>query len=219
MRTLPNLKSAHMSRHTRHEEFVIIRTSSAMRTRHQLVIIGAIMGIVPLGLLIVFSQVTELGEYDFGAVYRLGAMVIIIHMILCVSFAVFQWSRLQRISDLWAWAGTTGAMAVIYCGVALRVDGKFLGAGEMLIVLGVTIGSAIVHAGLATAVWYAVVWRKGLRGIRVVVQEATYCASCGFDLSGKQSMACPSCGIAFTLKDLRTPEGLSDRAAAQRRET
>jgi len=212
MRTPSDLKPAHMFMNTRHEESVIIRTPAAMRTRRQLLLIGGIMGIVPTGLLFVFSQMTEIGEYDFGAVYRLGAPAIIIHMVLFITFAVFLWSRLRRISDGWVWAGTLGLMVLIYCEVFARCYGTSLawrGATEFIIFVGITIGSGLAHIILATVIWYACMGHNYHRGVRVVVQEATCCAACGFDLSGKQSMVCSSCGISFTLEDLRTEDRLS----------
>jgi len=218
MRTLSHLKPARMSGNKRHEESVIIRTPSAMRTQRQLLLIGGIMGIVPTGLFH-FIALMKKGVFEYGPQNAWGALATIGYLVPFIAFAVFQWSRLRRISDVWVWAGTTGAMAVIYFGIALEVGGMFLGAKEMLVVLGVTIVSAIVHAVLATAVWYATVALNRARCLRVVVQEAACCATCGYDLSGKQSMVCPSCGTAFTLKDLRTPDGLSKLATTRRGET
>ena len=56
-------------------------------------------------------------------------------------------------------------------------------------------------------------WYRLYRSVRVVVQEATYCPSCGADLSGKQSFVCRSCWNAFSLEDLRTAPVRTDAAA------
>ena len=187
------------------EESPIIRRPSQMRTNRQLVVIGGIMGIVPTALLYVLARMTApIDDYDFGAIYRLGATSLIIHGLLFTAFAVFQWSRLRRFADVCAWAGTTGVMAVIYFPVMVLVDGSSLvhGEKEVLITLGFAIASGLAHTILAGGVWYAMrAWARA-RGRRVVVQNATYCPSCMNDLSGRQSMVCSHCGTAFTLEEL-----------------
>lgn len=180
------------------------------------------MGFMPTVYWLFLMVITDSSFHPTGWDFGPGMLLFysaITQLVAVAVFHAFQWSHVQKIRDLAASATLTGVVVGLIAVLeAVALDGGRLLA-DMLAILGFVTGSGIAYAMGTLMLWSIAKWHNYHRGVLVVVQEATCCATCGYDLSGKQSMVCPSCGTAFTLEDLRTAEGLSDRAAAQRRET
>lgn len=201
---------------------VIIRIPSQMRSRKQLLIMALVTGAAPTALFVILMKTFVDGPISKTDWAILGPFLttIKIHPFLFIGVVVSQWSRVRHCQDLIFWAATTGfiAPALLFCLIDYCDSGSLrdVVTGENVLI---AVGIALAHAIVATIVWYTVVAVNRLRGVRVVVQDATCCATCGFDLAGKASVVCPSCGVAFTLGDLRTSAGLSSQAIASKAES
>jgi len=146
--------------------------------------------------------------FDFSAgIYLVYSMLLSIPIV--AAYHAKRSSLVRNDGDLARSAGVTGFVAAIAGIVAGVVMGEIrsyeLRHGVPTLLKFVMVSSVVYTLGVLTFV-AMVAWYRLYRGVRVVVQEATYCPSCGADLSGKQSFVCRSCGNAFALDDLRTRE-------------
>jgi hypothetical protein len=195
-----------------------------MRTRRQLLFIGGIMGLLPTVYWLVLMVVTDSSFHPTGWEMTGGMLVIysaIIQLVVVAIFHALQWSKVQKVWDLAFSAALTGVIVGSIAVLELvALDGFRLRRllADMPAILGLVIGSGITFAMGTALFWLIAKWHNLHRGVLVVVQEATCCAACGFDLSGKQSMVCPSCGTAFTLEDLRTSDEFSSQVIAKKRD-
>ena len=205
---------------------VIIRKPYQMRTRRQLLLIGGIMGLPPTFYWLLLMLVTHSSFHPTGwsalAPMFLVFYSIIIQLVAVAIFHAVQWSHVEKILDLALSAALTGVMVGSIAILELvALDGFRLrrALADMLTMLGLVIGSGVAYALVTLLLWSIAKWHNYHCGVRVVVQEATCCATCGYDLSGKQSMVCPSCGTAFTLEGLRTSDELSKLANERKEES
>jgi len=203
---------------------VIIRKPSQMRSRRQLLLVGGIMGILPTVYWLCLMVGTDSNFRPIG--WDFGPGIFLMYSIfgnlgVVAIYHGAQWSHFKRIREVGISACMSGiASCVFLLAVCAICSGfrMFDDLEDLLSLLGCVIGCGLAYAAGAIVFWSMAKWHNHLRGVFVVVQEATCCAACGFDLSGKQSTACPSCGTAFTLESLRTPNGLSAQSTVPKAE-